>query len=218
MQHRRFVVMALLGVAVLASCSDHKSAGPITPPAQSSTSSPGSTGSDATSSSTSPSSSIATSTTSTIAVTTTTIPTETLIRQAIQDYFTAYELCGQTPATCDPASFLATQGTGIGAATQFVADLVRTGDYFSTDLRGAYIVTESVEQVSATKAVSTDCWFDAGIVLGPNGSDGLPTVVNNQIKSDRFEHTLYLENGVWRVGEEVQADSLGEGNQCPAAA
>jgi hypothetical protein len=216
MKHRRFMVMALLGVAVLAACSDHKSVGPIPPPTQSSTSLPATAGSDATSSS-SNTSSTTTTTSTTIAVTTTTIPTETLIRQAIQDYVTAYGLCGQAPATCDPVSFLAAQGTARAAITQFVADLVRTGDYFSTDSQGAYFVTESVQQTSPTQATTIDCAFDSLIVLGPNGSDGLPTIVNNQIHSTRYAHTLYLEDGTWKVGVEEEVAELGEGNQCPAA-
>ena len=60
--------------------------------------------------------------------------------------------------------------------------------------------------------------MDALIVLGPNGPDGLPTTVNDQIISYRFRYDVYLDSHTWKVGGQLQQESLGEGNLCPPAA
>ena len=87
--------------------------------------------------------------------------------------------------------------------------------YFSTDRRGQYLVVESVSLVSSGEASATYCLYDAGIVLGPNGPDGNPTVVNDAIGSVRYEYGVFLEDGAWKVGREHELEQLGEGNHCP---
>ena len=92
------------------------------------------------------------------------------------------------------------------------------GLYFSTDLRGSYLVAESVSVQSSTEATALYCVFDAAAVMGPIGPDGQPTVVNDQVISLRNEYHLFLENGLWKVGEQLELEELGEGNLCPPAA
>jgi hypothetical protein len=164
-----------------------------------------------------PTSSTAAGTTTTLPVTTTTIATEDLIKQAVQDYIAAYFTCGQVPAECDPATFTASQGPSRAAVTELIAGMVKEGLYFSTDVRGSYIVAESVIKTSDVQATSTFCASDGLIVLGPNGPDGAPTVVNDVISSSRYMYQLFLEGGTWRVGEQEQLERLGEGTLCPAA-
>jgi hypothetical protein len=91
------------------------------------------------------------------------------------------------------------------------------GLYFSTDLRGSYLVAESVAIVSMTEATATYCLYDAGAVMGPNGPDGIPTVVDDQILSLRNDYHLFLESGSWKVGEQLPLETLGKGNLCPPA-
>jgi hypothetical protein len=153
----------------------------------------------------------------TVPETTTTIATEDLIKQAVQDYIAAYFTCGQVPAECDPATFTASQGPSRAAVTELIAGMVKEGLYFSTDVRGSYIVAESVIKTSDVQATSTFCASDGLIVLGPNGPDGAPTVVNDVISSSRYMYQLFLEGGTWRVGEQEQLERLGEGTLCPAA-
>lgn len=155
--------------------------------------------------------------TTTLPATTTTVATEDLIKKAVQDYFEAYELCGTTPATCSPDQFTALQGLSRSTVTEFAKGLVASGLYFSTDRRGMYLVAESVSPVSPTEATATYCSFDPGIVLGPDGPDGLPTVVNDRIVSVTYMYRLFLEDGLWKVGEQRELENLGEGNLCPPA-
>jgi hypothetical protein len=164
-----------------------------------------------------PTSSTAAATT-TVPATTTTIATEDLIKQAVQDYSTAYHQCGAVPADCQPDTFTAVQGHSRATLHEFASGLVGEGLYFSTDRRGSYLVSESISLPSPTEAIAVFCVFDAGTVLGPNGPDGLPTVVNDEVLSLRNEYSLFLENGSWRVGEKQELARLGEGSLCPPAA
>lgn len=165
--------------------------------------------------------SVATTTTvppTTLAVTTTTIATEDLIKQAVQDYITAYFACGQAPAQCDPTTFTASQGPSRSTVSELATGMAAQGLYFSTDLRGLYLVAESVTQTSPTQATAVYCAYDAGVVLGPNGPDGQPTVVNDVAASVRYKFELFVEQNAWHVGEQDQIERLGEGSLCPPAA
>lgn len=153
--------------------------------------------------------------TTTLPATTTTVATEDLIKQAVQDYFEAYEQCGTAPATCVPAEFTATEGPSRAIVTEFAQGLAAQGLYFSTDRRGMYLVLESVTVSTPSEATATYCVYDPGIVLGANGPDGLPTVVNDQISSIRYSYGLFLEGGLWRVGRQHEVERLGEGSLCP---
>ncbi|HSB86392.1 MAG TPA: hypothetical protein VLD86_08790, partial [Ilumatobacteraceae bacterium] len=111
--------------------------------------------------------------------------TEDQIKQAVQDYFLAYEECGAAPAACDPASFTAEQGKSRSTVTALVSGMSRDGLRFSEDLRGSYVTVESVQQSEPLRATASACWFDAAVVLGPVGPDGNPTVIDDQILSYR---------------------------------
>ena len=91
------------------------------------------------------------------------------------------------------------------------------GEYFSRDLGGSYIVTQSVALDDPTSAVAFSCWYDASILLGPAGADGRPTVLNDKAISVRQKQALYFDGAEWQVGEAATVQDLGDGNQCPAA-
>ncbi|MEP7046006.1 MAG: hypothetical protein ABI949_04970, partial [Ilumatobacteraceae bacterium] len=137
--------------------------------------------------------------------------------QAVLKYEEAYHQCGLAPTGCKPEEFTALEGTTRPTMTQFVEGLVNEGLYFSRDVRGSYGVAESTTVESADAATAVFCIFDAGTVLGPLGPDGLPTVVNDQIQSIRYEYHVFLEGGDWLVGEVRQLERLGEGSSCPPA-
>ncbi|MGZ4766254.1 MAG: hypothetical protein ACXWBO_07425 [Ilumatobacteraceae bacterium] len=146
------------------------------------------------------------------------MPTETLVKQAVQDYASAYHACGVAPSTCDATSFTSGKGPSRGIVQNLAASMARQGIYFLPDARGSYIVEESVNVVSAAEATAIYCVFDAGTVMGPNGPDGLPTVVDDQVLSFRNEYRVYFEDDRWRVGEKNELERLGDGNLCPPAA
>jgi len=154
--------------------------------------------------------------TTTLPPTTTTVPTEDLIKQAVKDYTEAYHQCGVDPAACVPDTFTAAQGHSRAVMTDFVSGLVREGLHFSTDARGSRVVAESAAMDSSTTASAVFCVFDAGTVLGPIGPDNLPTVVNDEVASMRYEFVLFLEDDAWRVGEKHELERLSDGDSCPA--
>ena len=156
--------------------------------------------------------------TTTLPATTTAVATEDLIKQAVQDYATAYHACGADPAACIPDTFTAAQGRSRATITELVEGMAAQGLYFSTDLRGSYSVAESITVGSPTQASAMYCIYDAGAVMGPVGPDGVPTVVNDVLASVRYSFDLFLEDGSWLVGEQHQTERLGEGSLCPPAA
>ena len=215
MQTMKRVSSFAIGALVLASCSGGESSAPTTAALDVTTSV-----ADTTPSTTTPPSTVAVTTTAattTIPATTTTVATEDLIKQAVQAYSDAYHACGVTPAACAPEAFTAAQGRSRATIADFANGLTDQGLYFSSDRRGSYVVEESIVIESSIEATAIYCVFDAGIVMGPTGPDGLPTVVNDQVLSLRDEYHLFLEHGSWLVGEKQELEHLGDGNLCPAA-
>jgi hypothetical protein len=155
--------------------------------------------------------------TTTVPETTTTVATEEVIKHALQDYEAAYWSCGQSPSTCDPASFTAVHGNSRATITEFVNGLVDNGLYFSADLGGSHLEANFVERLSPTEVTAQTCWFDAAVVLGPIGPDGAPTVVNDEVLTIRYDIDLYLENDLWRVGDQAKIEELSDGTTCAAS-
>ena len=121
------------------------------------------------------------------------------------------------PSACDPTSFTAVRGKSRSTIQELSSGFVAGGLYFSSDLRGSYLVAESIVTNAPTEVVTGTCWYDAAIVLGPKGPDGQATVINDEILSIRYDLTLFLENGQWRVGAQLEKQQLGNGNLCPPA-
>ena len=140
---------------------------------------------------------------------------EAAIKKGVQDFFAAYMVCGQAPAKCHASDFHSGRGTAVGQGTVYFQGLAARGEYFGPDLRGSYIVTQSVALEDATSAVTFSCWYDASTLLGPIGSDGQPTVLNDKIISVREKQELFFDGTDWKVGEAATVEDLGDGNKCP---
>jgi hypothetical protein len=164
-----------------------------------------------------PPSSTTVAATTTLPATTTTVATEELIKQAVEDFLAQYFVCGQAPSQCEPSTFTATQGPSRVTIAQLISGMIDEGLYFSTDLRGSRLAAESVTHTSEDAATAVYCVFDALTVLGRNGPDGLPTIVNDAISSVRYVYSVYREDGNWIVGEQGEVERLGEGDLCPAS-
>lgn len=217
----RWIVIGVSAV-IFAACSNGGASGPTGSTAATlATSTVAPTTAAATTSppaSTSPPPTTSTSTTTLPASTTTVLSTEDQIKQAVQDYFVAYVKCGQSPVICDPSSFTASQGPSRSVVNDLISGMRNAGLYFSDELRGSYLVAESVTTASAVEATAVYCVYDALIVLGPGGPDGAPTVVNDRVENIRYQYQLYLEDDVWRVGQQHELEHLAEGSTCPIAA
>jgi hypothetical protein len=205
------------GVAALivAGCSSDGTAAPTTSPVAVTVTTSVSDTTPSTAAPAPSSTSTTTVVTTTMSPTTTTVATEDQIKRAVQDYIAAYFACGQVPAQCDAAQFTARQGPSRATVVDLAEGMSAEGLYFSTDLRGSYLVAESVSKSSETSASAIYCAYDALTVLGPNGPDNLPTIVNDQILSYRYQYSVFLEDAEWRVGEQRQQEQIGEGNLCP---
>ena len=140
---------------------------------------------------------------------------EAAIKKGVQDFFAAYMACGQAPAKCHASDFHSGQGTAVGQGTVYFQGLASRGEYFGPDLRGSYIVTQSVALEGATSAVTFSCWYDASTLLGPIGANGQPTVLNDKIISVREKQLLFFDGADWKVGEAATVEDLGDGNKCP---
>lgn len=128
-----------------------------------------------------------------------------------------YNQCSMTPKSCDTTGIYASDGkAGINMAS-YVASLRQQQFHLSTDLRGTYIVVTSVTFDSPTVAEAVFCGYDAGTLLGPNGPDGSPTIVDDTITSARRKYTMHLEDGAWKLASDDLVNKLGDGNQCPPA-
>ena len=209
----KHVVSFAIGALVLASCGGGGSSAPATATLDVTTSV-----AETTPSTTTPPSTIAVTTTAattTLPATTTTVATEDLIKQAVQDYSDAYHACGLAPAACVPGSFTATQGRSRSIITELATGMTEQGLYFADDLRGSYLSAETISVASPTQASAIYCVFDAATVMGPIGPDGQPTVVNDEILSLRNDYHLFLEDGMWKVGEQLQLEVLPNGISCP---
>ena len=140
---------------------------------------------------------------------------EAAITKGVQDFFAAYMACGQAPTKCHASDFHSGRGTAVGQGTVYFQGLAARGEYFGADLRGSYIVTQSVALEDATSALTFSCWYDASTLLGPIGADGQPTVLNDKVISVREKQELFFDGTDWKVGEAATVEDLGDGNKCP---
>lgn len=160
--------------------------------------------------------STAPSSTSTTAPPTTTPSIEAQVRAAYAAAYNGYWSCLRGPAVCDPTSLTASTGPARGNLTDAVNQLVASDLKVGPDDVG-YMVVESVTpDATGRSALVKSCWWDTGVVYGPPAtSGGDPTVVNDVQATSRFDTTMILEAGQWRISEETRTQHLEGVNQCP---
>ena len=137
------------------------------------------------------------------------------------DYWVASHACAERPARCDPASFTAAGGTLRATVKSFTATLIKDQRHLGATAPddGSYVVVRAVTTYAAAgsgpadRATTDECVFDGSPLLGPNGTDGNPTVVSEAGGPHQFTHTLYLENGKWLVGDETVVEQSND-NTC----
>lgn len=205
----------LVAVGLLAAgCGGDDSASPTT--SSSTTVAATSTTSESTSSVPSSSSSPTSIATTTGEPTTTTLPVEEQVAADYRATYEAYWVCLREPVACDPASLAASQGPARAKLTEAVKALIDGQLHVGPDDYG-YMVIEGVsvdpnQQTATVKA----CWWDTGVVYGPPAqSGGSEVVVNNLQVTSRFDSTMFLEGGSWRLGEERRLERTEGKNTCP---
>jgi hypothetical protein len=138
-------------------------------------------------------------------------PATAFIRQAVVDYWAALHRCQQRPAACNPAAFTARQGslhtdvatavtTMISNGWHRVLDEPDDGSVPSADA-GYTVVNAVTIDADATTATAEACVDDPAPMLGPGDQ-----VITTGSGAHHFVYTLYLEQGVWKAGDE-QIDS-----------
>jgi hypothetical protein len=209
-------------IVALPACSSGKSSPPTTPLPASTTRVIASTIVRAPTTSLLASTTVASAPTSVLLTTSVAEPTapvisaEAAVREGLRLFNVATAACTAHPTDCDPATFTAVQGPARVNAYAYFSSLAGEGLHSSPDKRGSYVIIESIEFQDDATALATSCAFDAGIMLGPDGPDGQPTIVNDNKASSRSRFTLYLEDGTWRVGS-ATLDRLGNGDLCASA-
>jgi hypothetical protein len=80
-----------------------------------------------------------------------------------------------------------------------------------------YVVVEDVQiDADGRRAVLKVCGWDTGVLYGPPAQPGGPEVVVNDLQvSKRLQETMYLEDGAWKLGEEVGLERNEGVNKCP---
>jgi hypothetical protein len=151
--------------------------------------------------------------------TTTQVPNEAtpLVRQAVLDYWAAQQRCQERPQSCRPVTFTATQGTIRADVQSSVDTLVANGWRRAVTAEGApadgYVVVGPITVAGdATTAVAEECVYDPAPLVDRNG-----VVVSAVAVAHHITHTLYLEDGTWKVGDE-QVDPSSACDDAPEVA
>lgn len=148
----------------------------------------------------------------------TTVPDPSvLIIQAVQRFDIEYNACGMSPARCDPSVFTASQGNARSNLVAFYAGMVKKELFFGPGDEPDQVVVSRVDLDGPEHAVAQTCVWSTGIVFGPPGGDGKPTVVNDEKVSVPVAYDVYLEQGRWLVGGETPTGARTVGtNTCAA--
>lgn len=204
-------VLAAGLIAVLGACSDSSdgSADSTTSEATASTSSTSVPATSSTASATS-------TTTSTTSPPPTTAALELQIRDSYSAAYASYWACLRDPDACDPTALTASTGSARANLTDAVNQL-RSSDLRVGPDDFGYMVIEGVSvDPSGQTAQVQACWWDTGVVYGPPATEGgEPVVVNNLHVTSRFDTTMVLEDGEWRISEEVRTARVEGVNECP---
>ena len=216
MRTTRALLAALLVLA--AACS--KSSAPSTPATSTIVATTASSVATSTSTSTivAPSTTPASTSTIAAATTTSTIPADQAAKAAYTTYVAGYWVCLRAPNACDATTLTASGSAARQNLTKTVADLRNGKLHIGADDVG-YTVIESVviDPVSQRAAVMT-CNWDTAVLYGPPIKDGGPeVVVNNKQSTSRLESVMYLDGGVWKLGEERRIERVEGTNTCPPA-
>ncbi|MFT3851492.1 MAG: hypothetical protein QM733_01920 [Ilumatobacteraceae bacterium] len=124
-----------------------------------------------------------------------------LVRQAVLDYWAAQQRCQDRPQSCRPATFTAEQGTIRADVQSALQTLIDNGWHRATpgtdDPGGGYVAVLAVTIADDGITATTDeCVYDPAPLMSAAG------VVSDVAIPHRFVHTLYLEDGTWKVGDE----------------
>ena len=146
----------------------------------------------------------------------TTVALEAQIRASYSAAYEAYWACLREPDTCDPTALTASTGPARASLTDAVNQL-RSSDLKVGPDDFGYMVIEAVSVDASGQAAQVQaCWWDTGVVYGPPATEGGdPVVVNNLQVTARFDTTMVLEAGEWRISEEVRTARVEGVNECP---
>jgi hypothetical protein len=154
-----------------------------------------------------------TSSTTTVAPTTT---EEVQVRAAYLSAYDDYWVCLRDPTGCDPTTLTASSGPARATLTDAVNKLRSSDLKVGPDDVGYVVIDSVIFDSSSHNATVKSCWWDTGVVYGPPAKiGGDPIAVNNLQVTSRFDTTLVLESGVWRISREVRTGRTEGVNQCP---
>lgn len=204
-------VLAAGLIAALGACSDSSDGSADSTPEETATTS--STSVPATSST-----AAATSSTSSTATSAppTTVALEVQVHDSYSAAYASYWACLRAPDACDPTALTSSRGPARASLTDAVNQL-RSSDLRVGPDDFGYMVIEAVSvDASGQIAQVQACWWDTGVVYGPPATEGGDAVVVNNLQvTSRFDTTMVLDAGEWRISEEKRTARVEGVNQCP---
>jgi hypothetical protein len=169
--------------------------------------------------STTPASTSTTSASATAASTTTsTVPADQAVSTAYTSYVAGYWVCLRAPNACDASTLTAAGSSARQNLTKTVSDLRNGKLHIGADDVGYTVIESVVIDPVSQRATVVTCNWDTAVLYGPPIKDGEPeVVVNNKQSTSRLESVLYLDAGVWKLGEERRIERVEGTNTCPPA-
>jgi hypothetical protein len=145
-------------------------------------------------------------------------PDKATIQAAMAFYETRYLACVSVPKSCRPEDFLARQGSARETLTKSMATRAAAGQFAGPgDEPGSLTVTTFVVEPSALAASVDTCMWDTGIFYGPGGATQSTVVVDATKVTRYLRYRVFLEQGIWLVGDVVPYQGSIDGlNKCVA--
>lgn len=214
---------ALLAALLVVAAACSKGSAPSTPATSTVVASTAASANTSTSTSTTPASTsttTSTTTASTTAASTTssTIPADQAAKAAYMSYVAGYWVCLRDPNACDATTLTAFGSAARQNLTKTVADLRNGKLHVGADDVGYSVIEAVVIDPVSPRATVRTCNWDTAVIYGPPIKDGGPeVVVNNKQSTSRLESVMYLDGGVWKLGEERRVERVEGTNTCPPA-
>jgi hypothetical protein len=146
------------------------------------------------------------------------VPADQAVKTAYTSYVAGYWVCLRAPDTCDASTLTATGSPARQNLTKTVSDLRNGKLHIGADDVGYTVIESVVINPISQRATVLTCNWDTAVLYGPPIKDGeTEVVVNNKQSTSRLESVMYLDGGVWKLGEERRIERVEGTNTCPPA-
>lgn len=131
---------------------------------------------------------------------------EPLVRQAVLDFFAAYQRCGEEPANCEPQSILAPGSEAAERLQTSIEEMVKNGFWFDRQSPRLAVTVNEVNFISSASALVATCLVDSIVVLGPPDQSGRPISIDADVVRRSGSHRVDLVQGRWLLAWSAYED------------